>query len=141
MTDLRPLIRLHRQRVEERQRKLNDLLGLRDQLQDRVTALDSALAAEQAVADGLPDAALHLVAFARETQRRRSRVEQSIADAERWIAAAEVEIAEAFQELKRYELAHEDRCRREAEARRRQETALFDETALVLHRRRTSGEA
>lgn len=142
MNELKTLIRLHRWKLDERRRELAELQALADRLAEERRRLEEEVLAEQAAARASGDAAFGYGNYARGVIDRRRRLEESIAQVERQIAAATEEMAEAFQELKRHEIAQEGRDRREMEKLRRRENAMLDEVAITgfARRRREAAE-
>ena len=89
----------------------------------------------QAAADRGAISTISLPAFIKATIDRRRKIEGSISEVDRSIAAAREEIAEAFQEFKKYETAHGNHLRREALKQSRREQTASDELGIELHRR------
>lgn len=140
MSELHTLIRVNKWKLDEKRRALADLQGLADRLADEMRRLDADVVREKQVARTDAEVAGGYAAYARTAILRRKRLEESARQVQTQIQAATEEIAEAFQELKRYELAQENRDRREQERLRRVENAMFDEVALsgFTRRRRPS---
>ncbi|WP_084536386.1 flagellar FliJ family protein [Azospirillum halopraeferens] len=136
MNSLKTVIRLHKWQLDEKRRALADLQSLGDRLRGEAEKLEQEILHEQRTALEHGEVAFGYASFARAARERQQRLAQSIREVERQIAAATEVMAEAFQELKRYELAEEERQRRETEKLKRREAALLDETALVGYRRR-----
>jgi len=136
MNDLRALIRLHRWQLDEKQRALAELRTLEERLQAESQRLEEEIRQEQALARRSPEAGQTYASYARAAIGRRERLAHSAAQVAQQIAAAEEDMATAFQDVKRYELAQEERDRREREKQRRRAEALLDETALVGFQRR-----
>src|SRR3546814_12024888 len=109
------LVRLHRWTLDEKRQKLAELERFRVKLLANIDTLEAELAREQAAA-GRPEITdISLPAFIKATIDRRRKIEGSIAELDRSIAAARGEITEAFQEFKRYETAQGNHLRREAD--------------------------
>lgn len=140
MSSLKTIIRLHKWQLDEKRRALADLQNLHDRLCAELDRLRQEILHEQQTARNDPAVAFGYAAFARGARERDHRLQQSIAQVERQIAAATEAMSEAFQELKRFELAEEERLKREREKIRRKEDAMLDETALVGFRRRQQQE-
>ena len=136
MKSLDSLIRLHRWQLDERRRALGELQALSDQLGNEIARLEADLETEKAIAVENPASAIDLAAYLQAMLTRRAHLEDSQAQIEKKIAAARDEIAHAFAELKRFELAKSERERRAALRQRRQETARYDDIALTGFRRR-----
>ncbi|PWC38648.1 flagellar export protein FliJ [Azospirillum sp. TSO22-1] len=140
MSSLKTVIRLHKWQLDEKRRALAELQNLHDRLVAEMHRLQQEMLYEQQVARADPMAAFGYAAFAKAALERGRRLQDSIAQVEQQIAVATEEMAEAFQELKRFELAEEERLKREREKIRRKEEAMLDETALVGFRRRQEQE-
>lgn len=139
MTALDQLVRLHRWTLDEKRQKLAELERFRTRLLDNIESLEAELAREQAAAERSTIASISLPAFIKATIDRRRKIEGSIAEVDRSIAAARDEIAEAFQEFKKYETAHGNHLRREAQKQSRKEQIAADELAIDQHRRHAAG--
>ena len=135
--NLKGLIRLHQWMVDERRRKLGDLLKMLAELEDQSRRLEAEVVDEQKAALNAPETAGFLYGnYARHVIERRERLTKSIASMEAQIASAREELNEAYRELKKFQVAQDVRDRREAlEAARRDQNTL-DEIGLAMHRRR-----
>jgi len=133
---LAALIRLHTWRLDEKRRELADLQRLEDQFLEDGRRLEAEMAAEQEFAKTSDSGAFSYGGFAVGVIERRKRIEASIDEVRRRIDDKRAEVAEAFQELKRYEITQAERLKRErAEADRRTQADL-DEISLIQHQRR-----
>ncbi len=143
MSELQTLVRLHKWKVDEKRRALGELQALADRLAEEKRRLEDEVLAEQAAAKASGEVVFGYGAYAKTVIERRKRLEQSISQVERQIEAATDEMAEAFQELKRYELAQESRDKREREKLRKRENAMLDEVAVTgfARRRREAAES
>lgn len=136
MRSLDTLIRVHQMRLDERRRALAELDRLRASLRAEQDRLEAEIAAEQETARSDAAAAFAYGAYARAAIERRARLAASLDDVSVRIEAAEAAVREAFEELKRHEIARASRARRaRAEAERRDQIRL-DEMAIDMHRRR-----
>ena len=138
MSDIDSLIRLSRWRVDEKRKALAELEALEEHLQSEAVRLTEELAREKAIAAAQSEPAPGLGAYIRAALERQAHLTQSIAEVKDRIAAARDEIANAFQELKRYELVQKDRQQRALLRQRRRETATLDEIGQTQHQRRKS---
>lgn len=141
MNSLKSIIRLHKWQLDEKRRALAELQNLADRLKNEAERLEQELRSEQETARHDIEASFGYAGFARAAIDRRRRIEESIAQVQQQIAVATDEMAEAYQDLKRYELAEEERLKREKEKIRRKEAEMLDETALVGFRRRQQEES
>ena len=135
MTAIDQLVRVHRWNLDEKRQKLAELERLRERLMGNIEALDADLTREKEAAARSEVTSIALPAFIRATLDRRKKIEDSVAEVDRSIDAAREEITEAFQEFKKYETAHGNHQRREAEKQSKREQTVADELGLELHRR------
>ena len=135
MSALDTLIRVHRWQLDERRRYLAGLDSLASRLRADAQRLQDE-AQEEARAAGLSSqAAAAYPPYIRALIERREKLERSIAEVEGQIAAAHEAVTEAYQEVKRYELAAATRAR-DAQLRvARRERIDEDDIALEVHRR------
>ena len=141
MSALDQLVRLHRWNLDEKRQKLAELERFRGKLLGNIESLEAELAREQAAAERSQVTSVSLPAFIKATIDRRRKIEGSIAEVDRSIALARDEIAQAFQEFKKYETAHGNHQRREALKQSRKEQNAADELGIDLHRRQAAGAA
>lgn len=135
--NLKGLIRLHQWMVDERRRKLGDLLKMLAELEDQSKRLEAEVVDEQKAAANAPETAGFLYGnYARHVIERRERLAKSIASTETQIAAAREELNETYRELKKFQVAQDVRDRREALEVTRRDQNVLDEIGLVMHRRR-----
>mgnify|MGYP001807176419 CR=1 FL=1 len=141
MQQLGTLIRLNKLTVDERRRAVADARNVLEQLQEERAKLDRELAAEKAVAGASLMGAMTLAGYLKQARLRRDAIDRSIVQALEEVAEAEEALAIAFQELKRYELAQEERDRQRKQELARRETQKFDEIgSMRFHRQQAEGE-
>ncbi len=141
MTALDSIVRVYRWVLDEKQRKLADLRTLLEKLQLDLESLDAELEAEREVSDISDEAGAAFPAYAAAALDRRRRLCETIANLERESDAAREEVTEAFGELKKYEIASDNRKSRESEKRKRSERINLDELGVSIYRRsRLTGE-
>lgn len=135
--NLKGLIRLHKWEVDEKRRKLGELLRLLDNLEAQARALEEEVVREQRAANDSPNEAGFLYGgYAETVIDRRDRLRDSIAKMEDSIAEAREDLRVAYVELKKFEVAQETRERREAREAARREQATLDEVGLQGYRQR-----
>lgn len=130
MRGLPSLIKMHGLRLDEKRRKLADLERMREALVGQRQALEAEIASERARAEAKPETQADFGAYVRAALKRRATLDRSIADVERESEAANDEVAEAYRELKKFELVKQ---RQDAEALlegNRREQADLDEIGL-----------
>ncbi|CAK0761725.1 Flagellar FliJ protein [Azospirillaceae bacterium] len=140
MKDLRPLIRLHRWQLDEKRRALVELQTMLDNLYAQAKTLEDRIIEEQQAARKTQEVAFVYPSFAKAAINSRKQLAFAISQVEAQVSQAMDDIAEAFQDLKRYELAQEERVKAEKEQRRLRENITLDETAAIRHRRRQEEE-
>ncbi len=135
--NLKNLIRLHEWQVDEKRRKVGTLLSLVADLELQARRLEDELVAEQAAAAAAPAEAGFLYGrYAETVIERRRRIADSIAKAEEEITAAQGELRDAYRELKKFEIAQENRNKREAYEQARKEQAFLDDIGLRSFRQK-----
>ncbi len=135
MSTLDSLIRLHRWQVDERRRQVAELEALSARLRGELVRLADERAREQSAA-GASFLAQHVYpGYIRRALERQKTLERSLAEAEAQILQARDALAEAFQELKRYEIAAANRERLRMNAAARRERLETDAIAIENFRR------
>lgn len=137
MKGLPNLIRLHRWRLDEKRKNLAQLERLADDLREQDRRLDAELVREQETAAANEEARASYGAYAQQVVARRERIAQSKAEVAAQIEQAAIEVQEAFQELKRYEIALEAREKAERQRAARIEQARLDDLGLQMYRRKS----
>ncbi len=141
MTALDSMVRVHRWVLDEKQRKLADLRTLLEKLASDLQGLDAELESERAAADGSDEAGAAFPAYVAAALDRRQKLCETIANLEKETEAAREEVTEAFGELKKYEIASDNRDARESDKRKRSERINLDELGVSIYRRsRLAGE-
>lgn len=140
--NIKSLIRLHEWNVDEKRRKLGELLRLQGELEDQLKALLEEHDREQKAAAADPTGAgLTYANYAKQVRQRRDNLQDSIAQMETVIGYARDELADAYQELKKYETVEKNRQRRHELEMARREQIELDEIALNQYRRKTKAKA
>jgi flagellar protein FliJ len=135
MSTLDSLIRLHRWQVDERRRQVAELDALGEKLRQELARLAEERTNEQTAA-GASFLARHVYpGYLRRAMERQKTLEQSLAETETQTLAAREALAEAFQELKRYEVAQANRERLRITAAARRERLETDAIAIQTFRR------
>lgn len=136
MKGLPALIRLHRWQLDGKRRELADLEQLEDQLMAEAQRLEDEVAAEQDYAKSSEAGSFAYGGFALGVIERRKRIQASIDDIRQQIEAKREEVADAYRELKRYEITLAERQKREKLETERRAQAALDEISLIQHERR-----
>jgi flagellar protein FliJ len=135
--DLHNLIQVHEFEVDEKRRKLGELFRLMANLEAQAKALEEELVREQQSARANPEEAGHLYgAYAETVIDRRERLRQSMIQMESAIEESREDLRVSFMELKKYEIAQENRDRKAAKELSRRERMDLDEIGLQGHRKK-----
>lgn len=137
---LKTIIRLQKLQLDEKRRVLAELQNLGDRLRAEIERLKEEIAQEQATARENFAVSFTYANFAQAALERGRKLGESLAQVEVQISVATDQMAESYQELKRYELAEEERLKREKQKLKRKEAEMLDETALIGFRRRQAEE-
>ncbi|HXJ01322.1 MAG TPA: flagellar FliJ family protein [Micropepsaceae bacterium] len=132
------LLRLKRFRVDELKRRLGTLDEMKTDLEKKLTDLEDSVVRERQRANDSDIGRLAFPSFLQSIEVRRKNIRTTMADLERERAAQQDDLSAAFQDLKSFELAEEERLRRAAEAEARQQQSRMDEIAMVRHLRKHS---
>ena len=93
---------------------------------------------EQGSAQASPEeAGLFYGSYANAVIERRHQLNESVAQMEVQIAAAREELNTAYRELKKYDVAQQNRDTRETQELERREQKILDELGLEAYRRKT----
>ena len=138
--DLKTLIRVHKFELDEKQRKLGNLLRFEQALQNRKILLAKRFVEEEQAANSSPVAAITFGAYVDWHIEENKRVDRALEENRQEILLMRDEIIEAYQELKTLEITQENRDKRELAELERKTNAMLDEIGLTLHRRRQEQE-
>lgn len=135
------LLRLKRFRVDELKRSLATLDEMKGELERKLTDLDDSVARERSRANDSDIGRLAFPSFLQSIEVRRGNIRNTIKDLDRERAAQQDDLTAAFQDLKSFELAEEERLRRAAEAEAQAQQSRADEMAIVRHLRKHARQA
>lgn len=139
---LKTLIRLSKFNVDEKRRVLTALQTREDQIIEEIRQGEEQLRHEQQLAaEDATGIGFSYGAFQNAWMRRRDLMHQALAAVRADIETARDELAEAFRELKTYEVTQANREKREREELDRKEQIFLDEIGLNMHRRKAEAEA
>lgn len=126
-------LRMHKWRIEERERVLDELERLREKLKAAAAQLDAEFGDTGRARAAAPSG------FAQAVGMRRQRIAQSLADVELQTEQARKDVAEAFEELKKYELVLASRERMRGQKRPRGADPMPIRVIPDAERRRRQG--
>jgi flagellar export protein FliJ len=136
MSSLDTLIKLHRFQLDEQRRHVAECETLADKLRAELQRLDEEEAQEQTVAGNSHEASYTYSGYARALIERRKKILQSIDETEQQIVNARAALADAYAEVKRYEIAAANRLLAKHRGLERIRQQELDEVALSGFRRK-----
>lgn len=142
MADLKPLIRVRKHTVEQKQKALAELYRQAEEMAAQKYALKEEMESEQRAAgkDNSAEMLQYLGTYVEAVKKKIKRLDAQMVDLDRRIELAREDMREAFAEFKKIEITQE---RREAEALaeiERKQAQLLDDMAIDGFRR-AMGEA
>ena len=132
------ILRLKKFGVDELKRRLATLDEMKADLERKLTDLEDSVVRERARANDSDIGRLAFPSFLQSIEVRRKNIRATMQDLEKERVAVQDDLAAAFQDLKSFELAEEERLRRSAEAQSRAQQSRLDEMAIVRHLRKHS---
>jgi len=133
--DLQTLIRLNEWTVDERRRELGDVLASLESLENGLHRLRDELAREQQAVQSSPnEAGFFYGNYAAAVIQRRQNLNDGIIQIEAKVTEARERLNESYRELKKYEIAQENRDLELAKEIGRQEQSEMDELGLRVNR-------
>ena len=130
------LLRLKRFRVDEMKRRIAAIDAMKVDLERKLTDLDDNVTREKQRAGDSDIGRLAFPSFLRSIEARRENLRNTLKEIEREHMAAQVDLSNAFQDLKALEIATEQQAKRVTEMQSRRTQARLDEMALVRHLRK-----
>lgn len=135
MNGLEGLIRINKWKLDEKRQALAELERLAQRLRDQLTMLEQEIVAEQKTAGASFEAGAAYGDYANGVIARRATLSKSLSEVEGQIRHALDEVADAFRELKKFDIVKARRDREAAEKSKRLQQMQLDEIGLTLHRR------
>jgi flagellar FliJ protein len=130
------LLRLKRFRVDELKRRLATLDEMKGDLEKKLADLDDSVTREKIRANDSDIGRLAFPSFLQSIDVRRKNIKNTMTDLENERAKQQDDLTAAFQDLKSFEVAEEERLRRAAEAESHAAQSRLDEMAIVRHLRK-----
>lgn len=130
------LLRLKRFRVDEMKRRIAAIEAMKADLEKKLADLDDNVARERQRAGDSDIGRLAFPSFLRSIESRRENLRTTLKEIEREYASAQLDLSNAYQDLKSLEVATEQQAKRLAEMQARRQQARLDEMALVRHLRK-----
>jgi flagellar export protein FliJ len=136
MSSLDTLIKLHRWQLDEQRRRVAEIESLAHRLHVQLTRLGDEAESEQQVASGSHEASYAYGGYARTVIDRRAKLTQSLQETEQQLVDARAALADAFAEVKRYEIAAANRLLAKHRGLERLRQQELDEVAIAGFRRK-----
>lgn len=137
MKGLPGLIQLNQWKVDEQRRKVTELEILSERLAEQVEQLQADIEREGRNSGDSVEASQAFSAFLAGSMAQREKLRGSIADLQLQISAAKDDLADAYRELKSYEVAQASRDARERHKQELRERVKMDEIGMGMYRRKT----
>ena len=137
MKGLPGLIQLNQWKVDEQRRKVTELEILSDRLSEQVDQLQADIGREGQNSGESFESSQAFSAFLTGAMAQREKLRGSIADLGLEISAAKDDLADAYRELKYYEIAQAARDAREKHKQELREREKMDEIGMGMHRRKS----
>jgi flagellar FliJ protein len=132
------LLRLKRFRVDELKRRLATLDEMNADLEKKLVDLDDSVVRERQRASDSDIGRLAFPSFLQSIDTRRKNILNTQQELERERTLQQDDLTAAFQDLKSFEIAEEERLRRAAEAEAHAAQSRLDEIAMARHLRKHS---
>jgi flagellar export protein FliJ len=130
------LLRLKRFHVDEIKRRLASIDAMKTDLEKKLADLDENVTREKQRAGDSDIGRLAFPSFLRSIETRRENLRNTLKEIEREYAVAQLDLTDAFQDLKALEIATEQQTRRLSEMQARRAQNRMDEMALTRHLRK-----
>ncbi len=135
MKGLATLIKLHKRDLDILRKKLVTLESQKAQLELLISRLQDELVRELELAGKTPEMGAFFGDFSKRIRTRQDQIRKEIQQLDKKIATARDDVAAAFSEIKKFEIALENAKKRKQAQENRRETILLDEVASQQHHR------
>jgi flagellar FliJ protein len=136
MKGVKTLIKLAKRTLDDLRRKMASLESQKTKLQQTSAKLQKELEDEIKLASKQPEMGSFFGGFAKRIQKRQEDIAAEIKKIDQQMVTLREQIADAYGELKKYEIAEENALKREQEEEKRKDTIQLDEIASQQHRRK-----
>jgi flagellar protein FliJ len=136
MKGIKTLIKLHKRTLDELRRKMISLENQKNQLLQASSKLQEELQREVDIAGKRPDMAQFFGDFAKRIKARQEQLAEEVRIIDKQIVKLSDEVAAAYSEVKKFEIAESNAEKRAEREVNRKETIELDEIAGQQHRRR-----
>jgi flagellar protein FliJ len=136
MKSMANLIRVHKWKLDEQRRVVSDLDEVLATFVAKLEALEQEFIKEQEVAGQNTESGFGFAQYAEATSFRRQNLQATISDFGDRLEQARDEMAEMFQELKKYEISEETRLRLLKEQQDKRQQDEVDDFSIEMFRRK-----
>lgn len=137
MKGLLTLIKLHRRQLDQLRRQIAEKETQKLQLHELLERMARELEAERELASQNAEMSQFYGGYAKRMLERQDVVVKEIQRLDKEIRELSLQITEKFSELKKYEIARDNRLKRQKEEADRKERIMFDDIAIQQHSRKT----
>ncbi len=130
------MIRLHKWQLDEKRRDMAELERMKADLLQNLTDLQNELIREQQKVSESPVVNIGYAAYAQQVMARRVNIVNSMLEIDVSIENMKDQVAEAFKELKKYEVIEQRQLQEELADYNRRQQIEQDELAINMHRQR-----
>jgi hypothetical protein len=138
--ELATLIRLAKLQLDEKRKQLAVLLAKEDEMKAMRAVVLQRLEAESKNSQNALEGGRSHGAFAKASFKKRDEIDAAIVELNKFIQSAREEVRQAFEEMKRYEIAQDQREQKARKEAQRRDTKQLDEVGSELNRRRQREE-
>ncbi|MEQ9487388.1 MAG: flagellar export protein FliJ [Alphaproteobacteria bacterium] len=136
MKTLKTLVRLAKFNVDDKRRVLAEVMAQVDAVQSRIDALEASVEHERKVASETPDLGPVFGQYAARAKADRTTMEKQLEALQPYVDQARDQLAEAFEEQKKYEITKDRRDEADRQDLDRKDQAVLDEVGLQAHRQK-----
>lgn len=136
MKTLDTLVRLAKFNVDDKRRVLAEVMAQVDAVQARIDALDESVERERKVAFETPALGPTFGQFAAKAKADRAVMEQQLVELQPYVDQAREQLAEAFEEQKKYEITKDRQDENERLEQDKKDQVVLDEVGLQAHRQK-----
>lgn len=138
--ELATLIRLAKLQLDEKRKQLAVLLAKEDEMKAMRAVVLQRLEAESKNSQNALEGGRSHGAFVKASFKKRDEIDAAIVELNKFIQSAREEVRQAFEEMKRYEIAQDQREQKARKEAQRRDTKQLDEVGGELNRRRQREE-
>ena len=131
------MIRLHKWQLDEKRRNMVELEEMKQGMLQNLTSLQNELIAEQKKVSESSVVNIGYAAYAQQVMARRVNIVNSMQEIDVSIEDMKDQVAEAFKELKKYEVVEQRQRERERTDLNRRQQIEQDELAINMHRQKS----